>query len=123
MRGFIAAHPGGDPALQQVTCKEDRPFSRNLLRPNPAVILGGIFAVRDDIKSKLDAVFAKHDDSKRKATEAQHKESSFLRAFLDAREKTFGQRWSKLESTFAEGVTRFGYQQKRTGFQWPVQIG
>ena len=52
------------------------------------IILGGIFAERDDIKSKLDAVFAKHDESKRKAVEAQHKESSFLRAFLDAREKT-----------------------------------
>jgi hypothetical protein len=47
-----------------------------------------MFALRDDIKSKLDAVFAKHDESKRKAAEAQHKESSFLRAFLDAREKT-----------------------------------
>ena len=46
------------------------------------IILGGIFAERDDIKSKLDAVFAKHDESKRKAVEAQHKESSFLRAFF-----------------------------------------
>jgi hypothetical protein len=44
--------------------------------------------LRDDIKSKLDAVFAKHDESRRKAAEAQHKESSFLRAFLDACEKT-----------------------------------
>jgi hypothetical protein len=44
--------------------------------------------LRDDIKSKLDAVFAKHDASMRKAAEAQHKESSFLRAFLDAREET-----------------------------------
>ncbi len=34
LRGFIAADPGGDPALQQVKCKEDRPFPRNLLRPN-----------------------------------------------------------------------------------------
>jgi hypothetical protein len=44
--------------------------------------------VRDEIKSKLDAVFAKHDESKRKAAEAHNKESSFLRAFLNVREET-----------------------------------
>ena len=31
LQGTIAAHPRGDPGVQQVACKEDRAFSRDLL--------------------------------------------------------------------------------------------
>jgi hypothetical protein len=32
LQGTIAVHPRGDPCIQQVACKEDRAFSRDLLK-------------------------------------------------------------------------------------------
>src|SRR5215510_15062522 len=36
LQGRIAVHPRGDPCVQQVACKEDRAFSRDLLKRTDA---------------------------------------------------------------------------------------